>query len=74
MGLSIGWGDEYPSSIAFQYIDISGLPNGDYLVTLEADLANEFVEANDANNTSWATIRISRKAVTVLSSGTDLAP
>lgn len=74
MGLSIGWGDEYPSSIAFQYIDISGLPNGDYLVTLEADLANEFVEANDGNNTSWATIRISRKAVTVLSAGTDLVP
>lgn len=74
MGLSVGWGDEYPSSIAFQYIDISGLPNGDYVVTLEADLDKEFFEADDTNNTSWATIRITRKGVTVLSTGTDLAP
>ena len=74
MGMSIGWGDEYPSSIAFQYIDITGLPNGDYVVTLEADLGNEFVEVDDANNTSWATIHISRKSVTVLATGTDLEP
>lgn len=74
MGMSVGWGDEYPSSIAFQYIDISGLPNGDYVVTLEADLDKEFFEADDTNNTSWATIRITRKGVTVLSTGTDLEP
>ena len=74
MGMSVGWGDEYPSSIAFQYIDITGLANGDYVVTLEADLDNEFVEADETNNTAWATIRISRKGVTVLSTGTDLVP
>lgn len=74
MGLSVGWGDEYPSSIAFQYIDISGLPNGDYVVTLKADLAGEFMEADDENNTAWAEIRITRKSIRVLASGTDLAP
>jgi hypothetical protein len=74
MGLSPGWGDEYPSTIAFQYIDITGLPNGDYVVTLEADLDREFLEADDENNTSWATIRIVRKGVSVLSTGTDLQP
>jgi hypothetical protein len=74
MGLSVGWGDEYPSTIAFQYIEITGLPNGDYLVNLEADPANEFVEANDANNGGWAVIRIARKGVTVLSSGTEATP
>jgi len=74
MGLSVGWGDEYPSGIAFQYIDITGLPNGEYLVTLETDLDNEFVEADEGNNTGWATIRISRKSVTVLATGTNLEP
>ena len=80
MGLSVGWGDEYPSSIAFQYIDITGLPNGDYVVTLEADLptagapSGEFVEVNELNNTGWAVIRITRKGISVLSTGTDLAP
>jgi hypothetical protein len=74
MGLSVGWGDEYPSGIAFQYIDISGLPNGDYVVTVTADHHGEFVEANDGNNSAWATIRITRKSITVLDQGTDLAP
>jgi len=74
MGLSVRWGDRYPSNIAFQYIDISGLPNGEYKVTVAADppLADggRFIEANEGNNTSWARIRIARKTVTVL----ELAP
>jgi hypothetical protein len=74
MGLSVRWGDRYPSSIAFQYIDVSGLPNGDYKVTVAADPplgeGGRFVEANEGNNTSWARIRIARKTVTVL----ELAP
>ena len=74
MGLSVRWGDRYPSNIAFQYIDISGLPNGEYKVTVAADppLAEggRFIEANEGNNTSWARIRIAKKTVTVL----ELAP
>jgi hypothetical protein len=74
MGLSVGWGDMYPSNIAFQYIDISGLPNGVYKVTVAADppLAEggRFIEANEGNNSSWARIQITRKTVTVL----ELAP
>lgn len=67
MGLSDGWGDEYPSTIAFQYVDISGLPNGDYLLTLVADAGSAFVEQYEGNNASWARIRIARRGVTVLS-------
>ena len=67
MGLSAGWGDEYPSTIAFQYIDITGLPNGDYTLTLVADPDLDFIEADDENNTSWARIRIGRGGVKVLS-------
>jgi hypothetical protein len=66
MGLSVGWGDEYPSSIAFQYIDISGLPNGEYTITLMADAEHAFVEADETNNASWARIRIDRRGVTVI--------
>ena len=69
MGLSVGWGDEYPSTIAYQYIDITGLPNGKYKVTLVADPHNHFTEAMESNNVSWAWINITRKGVTVLSTG-----
>ena len=74
MGLSVGWGDEYPSTIAFQYIDITGLPNGDYTITVEADPQNWFLEASDANNASWAKIRITRQGVRVLESGPGPTP
>ena len=72
MGLSVGWGDKYPATISGQYIDISGLPNGRYRVTLVADQDEEFVEADESNNTSWALIEITRKSVRVVSSGTAL--
>ena len=31
MGLSVGWGDDYPANFAFQWIDISALAPGDYI-------------------------------------------
>ncbi len=71
MGLSVGWGDRYPYNIAYQYIDITGMPNGTYIVHVSADppLASGglFLEADESNNTAWAEIRIQRKSVTVLS-------
>ncbi len=66
MGLSVGWGDTYPANIAFQYIDIGGLPNGDYWLTVTADPDGEFLEDNESNNVTQVKIRISRKGVTVL--------
>ena len=75
MGLSVGWGDEYPSTIAFQYIDITSLPNGEYVVELVADPASDaqprgdFVEEEETNNSAWAVIRINRKSVSVVSQG-----
>lgn len=70
VGLSIGWGDKYPSTIVDQYIDITGLPAGEYAVTATADWAGWFVESNDANNSTTARIRISRNSVSVLDPGT----
>lgn len=69
MGLSVGWGDRYSWSTAYQYIDITGLPFGDYWVTATADPSNEFVESNDGNNFTQAKIRITSRGVTVLEAG-----
>lgn len=69
MGLSSGWGDAYPSTIVDQYIDVTGLPAGEYTVTATADWAGWFVESNDGNNSTTARIRISKSGVTVLNPG-----
>jgi putative cell wall-binding protein len=71
MGLSVGWGDEYPANFAFQWIDITTLPPGDYTVQARADEQNWYVESNDTNNCSWARVRITATngPVSVLQSG-----
>ena len=69
MGLSIGWGDRYPATIVDQYINISGLPAGEYTVTATADWANWFAETDENNNSTTARIRINKNGVTVLDPG-----
>ena len=70
MGVSIKWGDVYRSTIALQWIDITGLPSGDYRILLIADppleTTGRFLESEESNNRGWATIRLTRKSVTVL--------
>jgi hypothetical protein len=65
-GLSVGWGDKYQWSLPDQYIDTTGLPDGNYRLSATADQANVFLESNDANNSTWAELRIDANGVTVL--------
>lgn len=72
MGISVLWGDVYRRTIAFQWIDITGLPDGDYLIEILADppieTGGQFLEADETNNRGWATIRLRGSKVQVLSS------
>lgn len=71
MGISVRWGDIYRSTLAFQWIDITGMPSGDYLIKIIADppwkTGGRFLESNESNNRGWAKIRITKTGVTVLS-------
>ena len=69
MGLSVGWGDQYSASTNFQWIDITGLPNGRYRLTATADPGHLVKEISYANNAAWAKIRITDTSVTVLRYG-----
>jgi hypothetical protein len=72
MGISVKWGDIYPSTIAFQWIDITGLPDGVYRLRVYADPGDgtdggAFLESDETNNRGSAKIRIKGNKVTVLS-------
>jgi hypothetical protein len=71
MGISVKWGDIYLSTISWQWIDITALPNGIYRVEVVADppfaTGGRFIEGNEANNRGWTKIRITGTTVTVLS-------
>jgi hypothetical protein len=69
MGLSLGWGDRYSASTNFQWIDITGLPNGRYRLTATADPKHLVSEASYTNDGAWAKIRITNTGVTVLRYG-----
>lgn len=58
VGISVGWGDIYPWNYAGQRVPIKNAPDGEYLLCLTADPRNDFVEKREANNESWARIRL----------------
>ncbi len=70
MGTSRRWGDIYGSDLAFQWVDVTGLPNGTYKLKVIADppykSGGRFLESDDTNNRSWTRIRISGNNVTIL--------
>jgi hypothetical protein len=66
-GLSVGWMDTYAYSAVFQWIDITGLKNGKYMLTMTADPNRYFAEADATNNSASATLRIGSGGVKILS-------
>jgi len=75
-GMSVGWGDRYPANFAFQWIDITGLPGGTYMLRATVDQQNWYRELNNNDNCVWARITIggSGSAVTVNARGSDCGP
>ena len=75
VGVSVGWGDRYPWSFAYQWIDITGLPGGTYRVRATVDIQNFYDERVETDNCVWTRIRIpapgSTRGPTVLSNGSD---
>ena len=49
-GMQRGWSDIYLSSLPCQWIDISGLPGGTYILELEVDPENRIAESDENNN------------------------
>ena len=49
-GIQRGWADIYISALPCQWIDITGLPGGTYILELEVDPQNVIAEADEGNN------------------------
>jgi hypothetical protein len=57
-GISVGWGDIYNTSVPSQYVEISGIADGYYLLRLEVDPEQKVRETTRRDNISWQRIRI----------------
>ena len=58
VGVSVGWGDEYPWNFVFQWIDITGLPEGRYRVRATVDIQNYYDETVETDNCVWTILHI----------------
>lgn len=50
VGISPGWQDVYGAALPDQFVEISGVPDGQYVLEIELDPHDVFVESDDANN------------------------
>jgi hypothetical protein len=66
-GMSVGWGDLYYYNLPGQALDVTNVPNGDYLLRIVVDPTNRLQETSDADNVSNLRIRLAGGTVTVLS-------
>lgn len=49
-GVTPGWSDVYTASLPGQYVEVSGVPDGFYLLESRADPDNTVVEVDETNN------------------------
>ncbi|MEA2621435.1 MAG: hypothetical protein QOH61_345, partial [Chloroflexota bacterium] len=58
MGLSVGYGDDYPPAFAHQWMDVTGLAPGTYRICTTVDPLGEFKEKVETNNQRWTNVKI----------------
>jgi hypothetical protein len=58
-GISVGWADVYPWFVQDQYIDITNVPDGKYVIVVKEDPGQKLVEKSRANDTAMACVEFS---------------
>ncbi|MGQ0641488.1 MAG: lysyl oxidase family protein [Gemmatimonadaceae bacterium] len=61
-GMSAGWSDVYDWFLPDQYIEVSGLPDGLYLLETLVDPDDTILEADESNNCGAVFVRLSQMA------------
>ena len=70
VGLSPGWADIYPWDFSGQYIDITGVPWGRYLLCVTADPKKQFRQSDTTNDEAWVRVKIeARYKLAILGTG-----
>lgn len=67
LGWSVGWGDEYDQTDSGQPIDLTGVPDGTYILRGVVDPLHVLTESDTTNDVTDTTLQISGDNVTVLS-------
>ena len=60
-GIQAGWSDIYGGNLPGQWVDITGLAAGDYILQITFDPANHIAEADESNNVARVQVTIRAK-------------
>jgi len=66
VGISAGWKDIYRWELPDQFVEITGIPDGFYVLEIELDPNNVFVEANERNNKMCVVLELAGSDATLL--------
>src|SRR5688500_13230295 len=64
-GISVGWADVYQKSLPDQWIDVTGVADGQYWLEVVVDPLNLLAESDESNNTTRVLITLNKSAVAV---------
>lgn len=57
-GISVGWADEYAPGLSGQYIDVTGVASGEYVLEAEVNAEHVYEESDYDNNRAWVSVTI----------------
>lgn len=57
-GITVGWQDVYRARLDCQWLDVTGIPPGDYLLFVAVDAGGKIKEEREDNNTGMAFVTI----------------
>lgn len=66
VGISAGWRDVYPYELPDQYVEITDVPDGRYVLEIELDPDDVFVEEDDSNNTVCTVVQLARSEASIV--------
>lgn len=59
-GISVGWGDDYDATLEGQYVDVTDVPGGTYVLVHRVDAEDRLREVSRLNNAASVLIRLER--------------
>lgn len=57
-GISVGWADEYHYTLSGQWLDVTGLASGAYVLEAEVNAERAFQESDYSNNRAWTSVNV----------------
>jgi hypothetical protein len=58
-GMSVGWTDEYNWFLPGQYVEVTGVPDGTYILDTTVDPTSRLIESDKTNNCGSVRVRLS---------------